>query len=90
MQGQALKYFKENPNNFRDSVKEACAELLVDREDASLETGEMQQALRTQLNYFSTPNDFTSGGKVSNREYYGSRENFSTFWKRGADGSLIG
>lgn len=88
MQGQALKYFKENPNNFRDSVKDACAELLIDREDASLETGEMQQALRTQLNYVSAPSEF-SGGKISNREYYGARENYTTFWKRGVDGSFI-
>ena len=89
MQADALEYFKNNTNSFSSSVKQTCAEMLVERQDSQLESPVLKQSLRAELAFMSTPDDLVSGGKVSNREYYNSTKNDLTFWKRDKEGYFI-
>lgn len=89
MQADALEFFKDNPNGFNANVKTTCAELLLDRKDSAIESQSIKNALPASALFTSEPDDFTSGGKVSNREYYGANEDLS-FWKRDKLGRLMG
>lgn len=90
LQADALEYFKDNPNNFSSSIKDACAELLVERKDTDIESTKLREAMHMDGLFMSAPETLGFGGKVSNREYYNKVKGDITFWKRDKYGNFIG
>lgn len=84
LQADALEFFKDNPNGFGSGVKSICAELLLERKDASVESQVIKNALPASAHFSSKPDSLTVEGNV-----YDNSEELS-FWKRDKLGRLIG